>query len=161
MRNLLTVTAAAVALIALAGCAGTATHTAASNPPKTTQVAAARASSTTDPNVAVTCSGLSELQSNLSIATLGKSAGTLNDDGYAAIVNLTPTTLSGLLRTPNVGLSPDLTALQDAVTASTPTVPTATFNPEASAFTNAMQQATADCKKNGTPLVAYAPAGQG
>ncbi|MBT2501061.1 hypothetical protein [Curtobacterium sp. ISL-83] len=161
MRILLTAMTAVAALVALAGCVGTAPHIADHTPASTAKVATPKAKHAPDQGVAVTCSGLSELQSNLSIATLGRSAGTLRDDGYAAIINLTPTTLSGLLRTPNVGLSPDLVALQDAVNNSPSTVASTKFDPDAAPFTGALRQAAADCEKNGTPLVAYAPAGQG
>ncbi|WIB68926.1 MULTISPECIES: hypothetical protein [unclassified Curtobacterium] len=159
MRTLLVAITAACAVISLTGCSAAAPHhTARSAVAHSTGSAA---SPTPDPDIAVTCAGLTELETDLSAADSERSAGTIEDAGYAAIVDLTPTVVSGMLRTPDRGLVADLTGIQDAVASSPPTVASAQFDPDAPAFRAAMQRAQHDCAANGSPLVAYAPAGQG
>ncbi|WP_146244833.1 hypothetical protein [Curtobacterium sp. MCBD17_028] len=159
MRTLLVAVTATCAVIALTGCSTAAPHHA----PRSTAAHTTRAASTPtpDPGIAVTCAGLTELETDLSAAGIERSAGTIQDAGYAAIVNLTPTVVSGMLRTPNRGLVADLTSIQDAIASSPPVVASAQFDPDAPAFSAGMQRAQRDCAANGTPLVADAPAGQG
>ncbi|WIB65521.1 hypothetical protein [Curtobacterium sp. MCBD17_040] len=159
MRTLLTAASAVVVILSLAACSSPAPHVTATR--SSAHTAKALASDTPDPNIAVTCAGLTELQTNLQAAETELSAGTIEDDGYAAIVNLASTNLSALSRTPNRGLVADLASLQDAISTSPPTVKGAKFNPDGATFTSAMQDAVRDCQRNDTPLVAYAPVDQG
>ncbi|MCI0158364.1 hypothetical protein KNO15_16810 [Leifsonia shinshuensis] len=144
--------------VAGTGCSatGSAAPTASSSPRVTTA-----STPRSDPSIALTCAVLASLDTSLEDTAIEQHDGQTDASGYAAVINTTTNTLMGLRRNSQAGMQSEVWNLQEAVKTSPPTVPGATFDPHGADFVAALAQAKTACDANGTPMILYAPVGQG
>lgn len=146
-------------LICLTGCSDSASG----DPTPTTSKATASADAADSEHLrgAVTCAVLETVLTNVENARAAHDSGRLSDAGYAAIVNTVASSLTILQSDADAGLQDDVRNMAVDLPLTPPTVAGAAFDPDGAPFASSMQQATAACEKNGTPIGILAPPGQG
>ena len=148
---------AALLAAAATGCSSTGSAA----PTSTSPTATASPTPQSDPSVTLTCAVLGSLDTSLEDTAIEQHFGQTDASGYAAVINTTSNTLMGLRRNSAAGMQSEVWNLQEAVKTSPPTVPGATFDPQSADFVAALAEIKKQCETNGTPMMLYAPEGQG
>lgn len=95
---------------------------------------------------------MSVIETNLNNALQEHKAGTINDTSYSTIIDTVIPDLRTIAEVPGFGLQRDLSNLSSAIEKSPGKLVGADFDPDADAFTFAVERLAKECAANQSPI---------